>query len=368
MNKIFRKENLRPLIVLVAICVVATVLVASVNLIAAPILAEREQEKIREALSVVLPGGENFEKIELNEKYPKEIASAYKADIGYVFETNTKGKEFMKLLCGVDNDGKIVKLDVISESETPKYKNEVFPLVFGDEGRYNGKGSAGLDKVLVTGATLTSDGIYKAVKAALDAFTVANGGEISEAEPEDTNRREDGEVLELAMSLVPGAVGFTKQELHGEYNHLVSVYRENSGLGYVAYVVVISPNYGTVESEAVIHIGTDGKIKGMNKLVWKTSEAIYGYEPPTPDKVDAFYDRIPGIDSWTLDDVVLVTNATNTSGRVMDSVREALSEVDFIIREQNQTLRIFGIALVCAFAVITAGAIITLKRRGGGKA
>ena len=368
MNKIFRKENLRPLIVLVVIAVAVTVLVAAVNLIAAPIVEAREQEKIEKAFAVVLPGGKDFEKIEINEKYPKELKSAYKADIGFAFEVKTQGKEAMTLLCGVDNSGKLVKIDIISESETPDYKKQVFPLVLGDDGAYNGKDSDSIEKLLVTGATLTSNGVYNAVKAALDSYTVANGGEITESEPESeptpSLARGEGEVLGLAADLVRNSNGFTRVELNGEYESLVSLYRENSGKGYVAYVLVPSSTYkGTVESEALIYIGNDAKIKALNKLTWKTSDAIYGYVPPTPEEVDAFYNRFPDNDNLSVDGVELVTNATNTSTRVVESFEEALDAVANI----NKTPRTIGIVITVALVLVAICAIICLKKRRGEK-
>lgn len=337
MNKIFKKENLKPLLTLITICVAVAVLVAAVNLVAAPIIEAREREKVEEALRVVLPGAENFEEIELNESYPEAINSAYRADIGYVFVANTRGKEAMTVMCGVDSDGKLVQLDVISESETPDYKNRVFPLVLGDNGKYCGKDSESLELELVTGATLTSNGIYNAVKASLDAYTVAMGGEISGGEPEPSYERAESELLSLASQLVSGSAGFTKVELEGEFESLVSVYKENGGRGYVAYVLVISENYGTVESEALIYIGNDAKIKDINKLTWKTSDAIYGYVPPSAEEVDEFYSRLPGNNNTSIDGVELVTNATNTSTNVVSSMKEALAAVEALIRKDMPT-------------------------------
>lgn len=363
MNKILRKENLRPLIVLVAICVVIAALVAAVNLIANPIIKAREEEKVSGALLVVLPGGKDFEKLKLNENYPAGVNSAYKADIGFVFEVKTQGKEAMTVMCGVDNEGRLVKLDVISESETPGYKELVFPYVTGDEGVYNGVSYDKLELELFTGATFTSNGVYNAVKAALDAYVVATGAEV-EPEPEPNLAKDESEVLRLAADLVENSNGFTRVELNGEYESLVSLYRENGGKGYVAYVLVPSSTYkGTVESEALIYIGNDAKIKALNKLTWKTSDAIYGYDPPTPEEVDAFYNRFPDNDNLSVDGVELVTNATNTSTRVVESFEEALDAVANI----NKTPRTIGIVITVALVLVAICAIICLKKRRGEK-
>ncbi len=334
----FDKKTFMPIIVLVSICVIVAALLGGVNMLTSPVIKEAEEAKANAALLVVLPGAKNFEKIETNENYPKEIKTAYKADIGFVFEVAVKGKDVMTLMCGVDSDGNFVGLDIISESETPDYKNKVFPLMTGENGKYNGKNSETLEPEIVSGATLTSNGIYSAVKISLDAYTVANGGEIEKEEkPGAEYHKSETELLTLAAELVENSTGFTKVEIEGDYETLVSVYKENGAKGYVAYVVVISENYGTVESEALIHIGMDGKIKGINKLTWKTSDAIYGYVPPTSEAVDEFYGRLVGSSASTIDGVELVTNATNTSTNVVASFKEALTAVSELIKKDMPT-------------------------------
>ena len=104
---------------------------------------------------------------------------------------------------------------------------------------------------------------------------------------------------------------------------------DQNGNGYIAHVLVMSTNYvGVVESEALVHIGEDGKIINIKKLAFKTSDAIYGYVPPTEDAINAFYDRLPGNGMGSIDGVDLVTNATNTSGNVIASIKEALGAVN----------------------------------------
>ena len=332
------KKAIIPIVVLVAICVIVAAILGAVNMLTAPKISEREEAKANAALLVVLPGAKNFEKLDTEGKgYPKEVNKAYKADKGYVFEVSVKGKEAMTVMCGVDNDGKFVALDVITESETPDYKNKVFPLVTGENGKYKDKTADTLEPEIVSGATLTSNGIYNAVKVSLDAYTVACGGELLPSGPDPELQRPESELLTLMASLVTDSKGFTKVELEGDRENLAAVYKENSGKGYVAYVLVISESYGTVESEALIHIANNGKVSAINRLVWKTSDAMYGYVPPSADAVDAFYEGLKKQSSATIDSVELVTNATNTSGNVVASFKEALEAVDALIIKDMPT-------------------------------
>ena len=332
------KKAIMPIVVLVAICVIVAAILGAVNMLTAPKISEREEAKANAALLVVLPGAKNFEILDTEGNgYPKEVNKAYKADKGYVFEVSVKGKEAMTVMCGVDNDGKFVALDVVTESETPDYKNKVFPLVTGENGKYKDKTADTLEPEIVSGATLTSNGIYNAVKVSLDAYTVACGGELLPSGPDPELQRPESELLTLMSSLVTDSTGFTKVELEGERENLAAVYKENGGKGYVAYVLVISESYGTVESEALIHIANNGKISAINRLVWKTSDAMYGYVPPSADAVDAFYEALKKQSSATIDSVELVTNATNTSGNVVASFKEALEAVDALIIKDMPT-------------------------------
>ena len=270
-----------PVVVLGIICIVVAALLGGVNMITSPIIEDAKNQAANAALLVVLPDAKDFEEIEVTPDFPKEVKKAHKADLGYVFEVNVKGKEAMTVMCGVDNDGKIVKVTVLSEQETPGYKEKVIPLVTGDEGLYNGKDSASLEAELVSGATLTSRGIYSAVKASLDAFTVLSGGELEEP-AEETLPKTDDELLSLAAELVGEGASFT--DVTPESTTLVKrIYKENSGRGYVVYTVSVSANYGTVDTENLIHIENNGKIKNITKLTWSVSPAApdWGYNPPT---------------------------------------------------------------------------------------
>ena len=341
MNNI--KKNVLPVIVLCAICVVVAAVLGAVNMITGPIIEEAKNKEANAALLVVLPDGKNFKEITLTDAYPDEIKKAHKADNGYVFEIDTRGKEAMTIMCGVDNEGKIVKIKVLSEQETPGYKDKVFPYVTGDDGKYNGMDSSTLEAEIFTGATLTSNGVYNAVKAALDGFVVAGGGEISEPEyVAPVSQRNDDELISLAGELISDAAGFDFVDFDAEaYNalYLAKLMKETSGKGYVAYVFSISSYYGTVDTENLIHIGNDGTIKNIKKLVWAVSEANpdYGYNPPSDEKLGEFYAGLAGKDSETIGEVDLKTGATNTTTTLVASITEALTVTKDIIKNDMPT-------------------------------
>ena len=56
MKNIFKKENLMPVIVLGAICLVVAALMGAVNMITGPIIQKAEEQKVYDSLRVVLDG------------------------------------------------------------------------------------------------------------------------------------------------------------------------------------------------------------------------------------------------------------------------------------------------------------------------
>ena len=169
----------------------------------------------------------------------------------------------------------------------------------------------------------------------------------------------------MAATLVGSNAGFDSIAVE-DTTYVRRIYKDKGGNGYVAYVVVISSYYGTVESEELIHIGNDGVIKGIKKITFKTSDEGWGFVPPSEESVNAFYERIPGANSVTLEDVELITGATTTSTGVMNSIKEALEIADGIIAEENAknpTPRIVGAAIIAVFTLGVALAIVNLKKR-----
>ena len=182
-----RKEKIMPSIVLGAICIVVAGLLALVNTITGPIIADRNNAAATEALLEVLPDGKNFDDkaITLDETYPKAVNKAWKADGGFVFQMTVTGKSAgLIILCGLDESGKIVGTKVIADDETDDYDAKVFPLVEGLDGEYTGMDIDTFEPYLVAGATLTSKAYSEAIRAALQAYEIANGGSVDTRPPE----------------------------------------------------------------------------------------------------------------------------------------------------------------------------------------
>ena len=228
-----KKFDLKPTLVLCAICVVMVALLAVVNMITAPIIAAQQNAAANEALLVVLPDGKNFEEINLADAgLPSNIDMAYKeAGGGFVFRVTVAGKNpGLMIMFGINGAGEIVGTKVISEAETDAYDVNVFPGVEGTEGAYKGMTLDTFEPWLVGGATLTSKAYGEAAKLALSAYAVLSGGEVDFRTPE--------EILQDNCNAALGTTGvtFTKWFALATLDGVDKVYEAKDGSGRV-YVI-----------------------------------------------------------------------------------------------------------------------------------
>ena len=169
---------------LLLIASIVAALLAGVNMVTAPIIAQLKAEKIQAAINEVLPGGGTA--IDFSGKDATGLVSAvYKSDSGYAVEVNPAGfGGTITMMVGIDNEGKILGIAVVSHAETAGLgdvaasKNSAgvaFRGQFVGESGSVGtakRGTGTLDAI--TGATITSEAVCTGVNAALDC--VANLG------------------------------------------------------------------------------------------------------------------------------------------------------------------------------------------------
>ena len=168
-----RNDFVKPILVLTLICLVISAALAFTNQKTAPIIAEAERVKAEQARKEVLPDADSFTLMELND-LPATVTEVYKANngVGYVFMLKTKGYGGeIKLICGIDNDGKITDTNTLSQSETKGLGTKITLPFFRDQ--FKGKDSAleGVDTI--TGATISSKPYINAIKDAFTAYEAA---------------------------------------------------------------------------------------------------------------------------------------------------------------------------------------------------
>ena len=247
-----KKDNVKSVVVLFACCLVVALLLAAVNMVTAPIIQEAQNQSANAALLDVLPEGKNFEEITLDEKFPKIITKGYRADGGFVFQATVSGKSSgLIIMIGIDAEGKIVSTKVIADQETDSYAEKVFPQVSGTDGAYKNMTLENFEPFLVSGATLTSRAYGDAVKAALQSFTIANGGELKKTEIDVLNKLVEG----LSFAEIQ-----TDAELDSK---ITAVYRADATTYAFRYAdgenvyLVVSDIFGNVKASAVYE-GAEG--------------------------------------------------------------------------------------------------------------
>ena len=349
MKKIFTKENIMPVAVLTVICLVIAALLAGINSFTSPVIAEREEQKVYDSLREVLDG--DFAPAELPEGTDKSVTAIYKvtkdgADVGKVVTVSAKGYASTILLTvGVDVEGKVTKAVVTSQAETHgKAGMDSYTDRFAGVAKDD---LAGVETF--SGATVSSTAIKNAIITAVNAAM----GVATEKEPEPLPRT-DEEILSAAATLLgTEATALTNVTPESTEGAVKRVYKTSDGKDYAVYVLTIS-QYGTPDNEAIVHISRSGKIEALTKLLFKTSDAIYGYVPPTEEQINAFYDRLVGATADTLEGIEATTNATNTSNSLKAALTEAITAVKDLAAKDMPTEEASVKALAAEMLGVTA--------------
>ena len=176
-----KKFDLKPTLVLSAICVVIVALLAVVNMITAPVIEAQQNAAANAALLEVLPEGKNFEEIDLaTYTLPTSIQKAWKADGGYVIQSVVTGyKDGLIIMCGIDSEGKIAGAKYIQSNETLGAENGL-----GDRFVGHTKDTITVDIVAGSTAKLTTNAYYKAIEDSLAAAVIFGGGTADLRTPE----------------------------------------------------------------------------------------------------------------------------------------------------------------------------------------
>ena len=181
------KEYFSPILVLVAICFVTTFLLAFTYGVTAPIIAENTAKAASEARMELLPDGDNFSDagadlfvLEEGKVYATEV---YTADNGagmvVTVKTNSYGG-MLTAMVGIDKDGAITGVKVTEHADTPGVGTKA--QAADHLAQYVGLTELTSDQVKsdssvqhVTGASVSSGAIHKAVYCALEQFKAMGG-------------------------------------------------------------------------------------------------------------------------------------------------------------------------------------------------
>ncbi len=185
------KEVIKPAVILFVICVAVSAALAGTNLLTADRIARAAAQKAEESRMVVLPEAEAFQASEdgthyigLSKEAPEGVV------VGYVFETESKGYGgTVKVMTGINTEGNITGVIVLSHSETPGLGANAEKETFRDQYQQPVANLTGGIQVVkfqapnegeiqaMTGATITSTAVTNAVNLAIEQYQNAYASE-----------------------------------------------------------------------------------------------------------------------------------------------------------------------------------------------
>ena len=187
MSNVNAKGVLKPAIILLLICGVAAGLLGVVASVTAGPIAYQNELATTNALAEVLPEGKSFDPIEMTDDLKTgTVASAYDAKndagetIGYVVEVTPSGfGGTIDIMVGVDLEGKVTGISILSMSESPglgaNASQESFRSQFVGLSAPIAVTKDGGTIVALTSATITSRAVSNGVTDACNWATSYNG-------------------------------------------------------------------------------------------------------------------------------------------------------------------------------------------------
>lgn len=194
-NNIY-KDIIKPVCVLLAICVIIPLALSLTNKVTADKIAELEEKNSRETMANLIEADE-FNENELEdggESFTYYIAVKDGETVGFIFKTAEKGYGGdVSVMTAVNPDGTVKSVAILDVSnETPGLgqnaaKESFYSQYAGKKSGIsllkNGAETAKNEVNAVTGATITSTAVNKAVNTALEQFeSVKSNEEVTEGE------------------------------------------------------------------------------------------------------------------------------------------------------------------------------------------
>lgn len=184
------KDAVKPVVVLGAVCLIVTALLALTNQFTAPVIAQNAREKADASRRVVLADGADFEQVPMDESLlaKKQVEEVYRAGngAGYTVTTVLNGYDgTVKIMFGITAEGEIAGMAVLEHNETKglgeRITGEDFQSQFiGKTGPLTlVKGGASGDNEIaaLAGATVSSTCVTDSANVALEIVEMLEKGE-----------------------------------------------------------------------------------------------------------------------------------------------------------------------------------------------
>lgn len=164
-----KKEFIRLSAILCVITLVAALLLAGVNKITAPRIAQAEKNAAQEAMKKILPEADNFQ--EINENV--SLAKKGNKNVGYCVKVSSSGYGGdIVMMVGIDSEKTVQGIEILSHSETAglgaKITEDEFKNQFKDKQSplevVKGETDSPSQMSAVTGATISSRAVADGIK------------------------------------------------------------------------------------------------------------------------------------------------------------------------------------------------------------
>lgn len=168
-----KNDFVMPIIVLTLICLFVSALLAIGNNFTQPVIAAAAAGRAGELRKEIIPQADGFEAVPLD-NLPAALTAVYRTTngAGYIFFVTAMGfGGEVKLICGIDPDGKVIRTAVLEHSETPGFGTPVFHESHASQ--YWGRDRDGIENVaVVSGSTVSSLAMKSGIRYALEAFDI----------------------------------------------------------------------------------------------------------------------------------------------------------------------------------------------------
>lgn len=321
MKKNTWNDILKPVVVLVVICIIASAGLAVTNQFTAPIIAEQQAAAANQAYLVVVPGADNFE--EVTDFATTNVQAVMKATNGAGWAIKTSAKGFggdVPVVVGFDAEGNIVGIQFMENTETAGYGQK---LVDGSaEGTaftqqfigLSGTQEIGKGVDAISGATVSSKAAVAAINTAVNCFNEVALGQAAVVEEEPKTLSPE----EVRAMLAPNATLTQIAAPEG----LSDAWQGDDG-SYVLYVEEKGWEYATSSMTIAVGFDAAGAITG----VWVD---VSSETPGIGDQAagEDYLNQYPGINGEAgLDGVDTISGATQSTIGVKKGVRKCVQAI-----------------------------------------
>ena len=169
--------SIKPIVILVVVCLLAGVILSSANLITAPVIAANEERANNETYMAALPEADSFTAVDCDIEGVTAVLQANNG-AGWVITAQSRGYGGqVPAAVAFDNAGRILRVIMMSNEETPGLGQKVTEPGFSEQFSGMAASSFSLEDIdAVSGATISSRASVNAINLAISAYNEVTGG------------------------------------------------------------------------------------------------------------------------------------------------------------------------------------------------